>query len=387
VLNFNNTQNAFAHKTNYELKQAFFLFSTLASPALTGIGVKLTQLAFKIGLPISGIIKQTLYKQFVGGTNLEEASQAAAKIYQHGVGVILDYGVEGKVSEQEFDHTTQEFIEAIEFAEGKKHIPFVSIKVTGFARFALLQKMDEGKSLTTDEQAEFDKVTHRLRQICQAAAKAKVMILCDAEETWIQDPIDKLCLQLMAEFNKENCILFNTYQMYRHDRLAYLQASHAISTAQGFILGAKLVRGAYMEKERARAQENNYPSPIQASKEASDADFDAAVNYCINNADSITTFIGTHNEHSCMLAAQLMKEKNINPQSHKVYFSQLYGMSDNISFNLAHAGYPVSKYLPYGPVKDVVPYLMRRAQENTSVQGQTGRELLLIKKELERRKQ
>jgi proline dehydrogenase len=386
VVNFENTEFAFAHKTNGALKQASFLFSTLGNPKLTKIGVALTNFAFKIRLPIEGIIKKTLYQQFVGGETLEEASNSAKKIFEHGVGVILDYGVEGKTTEEEFDKSAKEFIEAIEFAAGKKHIPFVSIKVTGFARFELLEKLDAGALLNNDETAEFDKVRNRLKLICDAASKANVMILIDAEETWIQDPVDSLALEMMAIYNAQQILIFNTYQMYRHDRLEFLYLTHEKSKTSKFILGAKLVRGAYMEKEQARAEEKNYPNPIQPSKEQCDKDYDMAVNYCLENNDNIAVFIGTHNDLSCLKACEIMQIKNIPNYNKHVYFSQLYGMSDNISFNLAHSGYNISKYLPYGPVKDVVPYLMRRAQENTSVAGQTGRELKLINTELKRRK-
>lgn len=386
MVNFENTEYAFAHKTNGELKQAAFLFKTLANSSLTKVGITLTNFALKIGLPIKGIIKKTLYQQFVGGETLEEASVTAQKIFAHGVGVILDYGVEGNITEEQFDKAAQEFIEAIEFAAGKKHIPFISIKVTGFARFSLLEKIDAGETLSFDEENELAKVKKRLNAICDAAAKGNVLLLIDAEETWIQDPVDALALEMMAVYNKERILIFNTYQMYRHDRLAFLKNSHEKSRTEKFILGTKLVRGAYMEKERARAAAMNYLDPIQPNKEACDRDFDAAVTYCLDHIEEIAVFIGTHNDNSCLQATLQMKERNIPITSKHVYFSQLFGMSDNISFNLAHEGYNISKYLPYGEVKEVVPYLMRRAQENTSVKGQTGRELNLITKELKRRK-
>jgi proline dehydrogenase len=386
MINFDNTENAFAHKTNGELKQAHFLFRSMGNALLTKIGISFTNFAFAIGLPIKGIIKKTLFKQFCGGETLQEASDAAKKIFEYGVGVILDYGVEGKETEQQFEETTAGFIEAIQFAKGKEHIPFVSIKVTGFGRFALLQKMDEGSKLSGDELLEFTKIEHRMIRICEAAIASNTMILVDAEETWVQDPVDELALKMMKMYNQTKAIVFNTYQMYRHDRLAFLENNLQIAADQKFILGAKLVRGAYMEKERKRAAEKKYQSPIQVTKQDSDKDFDLAVTMCIQQIQKCNLFVGTHNEQSCNLAATLMAKFNINPQDHLVYFSQLYGMSDNISFNLAYEKYNVSKYLPYGPVQDVIPYLMRRAQENTSVKGQTGRELLLISKELKRRK-
>jgi proline dehydrogenase len=386
MLNFDNTEFAFAHKSNTELKKARFLFKSIGNPWLTKIGIQLTNIAFKLHLPIKGIIKNTLFQQFCGGENLIEAGQAAEKIYKYGVGVILDYGVEGKKTEAEFEATKNGFIEAIQFANNKAHIPFISIKVTGFARFELLEKIDAGHKLNEEEEKEIERVEQRLLEICEAAQKSNTMILIDAEETWVQDAVDELALSMMQQFNTDKAIIFNTYQMYRHDRLVFLNTELNYAKNNNFILGAKLVRGAYMEKERARALAMNYESPIQSSKQNTDNDFNTAIENCIYAINNCNLFVGTHNEASCYLAAKLMQEKNISPIGHQVYFSQLYGMSDNISFNLAKATYNISKYLPYGPVHDVVPYLMRRAQENTSVAGQTGRELGLITKELNRRK-
>jgi proline dehydrogenase len=386
MLNFENTEYAFAHKTNVELKKARFLFKSIGNPWLTKLGIRITNIAFKLHLPIKGIIKKTLFQQFCGGENLIEAGSAAEKIYKYGVGVILDYGVEGKKTEAEFEATKKGFIEAIAFAKGKAHIPFISIKVTGFARFELLQKIDAGEILNNTEEQEFERVEQRLLEICEAAEISNTMILIDAEETWVQDAVDELALSMMQQFNVQKALIFNTYQMYRHDRLAFLKTELNYAKNNNFILGAKLVRGAYMEKERARAIEFNYTSPIQNNKENTDQDFDKAIEMCIEAMAHCNLFVGTHNEKSCYLAVALMQQHNIVGNAHYIYFSQLYGMSDNISFNLAKATYNVSKYLPYGPVHDVVPYLMRRAQENTSVAGQTGRELGLITKELNRRK-
>jgi proline dehydrogenase len=386
MLNFDNTEFAFAYKSNSELKKARFLFKSIGNAWLTKLGIKFTNLAFKLNLPITGIIKKTLFHQFCGGESLQEASIAAEKIYKYGVGVILDYGVEGKKTEEEFELTKNGFIEAINFAKGKPHIPFISIKITGFARFELLEKLDAGHNLTDAEHQEFERVEQRLLEICEAAKDSNTMLLIDAEETWVQDPVDELALAMMQFFNSEKALIFNTYQMYRHDRIEFLKTEIKYAVNNHFILGAKIVRGAYMEKERARAIQLNYNSPINNSKLETDQHYNEAIELCINSIAHCNLFVGTHNEASCYLAAKLMQEKNINPIGHQVYFSQLYGMSDNISFNLANAKYNISKYLPYGPVHDVVPYLMRRAQENTSVAGQTGRELGLITKELNRRK-
>ncbi len=302
------------------------------------------------------------------------------------VGIILDYSVEGKEEETEFDRTVQEFIKAIQFAAAQKNIPFISVKITGFARFGLLEKLHAAEKLSAAEEEEWTRVQQRILDICVVAAAQKIMVLIDAEESWIQQPVDELADAMMSRFNKTVPIIFNTFQMYRHDRLEFLEKSADRAAQQGYLLGAKLVRGAYMEKERARAIEKGYQNPIQASKEATDTDYNAGVVYCLERIEKIALFIGTHNEQSCLKATEYMGAHGIPATHSHVWFSQLFGMSDNISFNLAHACYQVAKYLPYGPVKDVVPYLMRRAQENTSVAGQTGRELGLINKEIKRRR-
>lgn len=385
---FDNTEIAFQYRNNGDLKQAQFLFKSMGSPLLTKIGLTVTNWAINWNLPVKGLIKKTIFKQFCGGETMEEAAATANVLGKYGVGVILDYGVEGKEGEAEFDKAVPEFIRAIKYASSQKNIPFISIKITGFARFALLEKIHAGGTLTTDEQAEWQRVRQRIYDICGAASRYRVMVLVDAEESWIQQPVDDLTDDMMEAFNKEEAYIFNTFQMYRHDRLVFLKQSYEKAAQKDYILGAKLVRGAYMEKERKRATEMGYPSPIQPNKESTDKDYDEAVDFCLSHLinDHIAVFIGTHNENSCLKAAAYMEQHHIPANTNKVYFSQLYGMSDNISFNLAHAGYHVAKYLPYGPVKDVIPYLMRRAQENTSVAGQTGRELSLINKEMKRRK-
>lgn len=383
---FDDTAIAFQYRTSAELRKAQFLFTSMGSPTLTSIGMKLTQWGLKAGLPIKGIIKNTIYKQFCGGETINEAAETATVVWQYGVGVILDYGVEGKEGEEAFNQAVPEFIKAIRFAASRKGIPFISVKITGFARFGLLKKIHAGETLDAKEKAEWQRVYERINDICKAAHQTGIMVLIDAEETWIQQPVDDLGDAMMALYNKERAIVFNTYQLYRHDRLDFLKQSFEKAKAAGYLLGAKLVRGAYMEKERGRAYDLKYPSPIQPDKASTDRDYDLAVIYCLERLNDLTLFIGTHNEYSCMQAVDYMEEHGIPANSDRVHFSQLYGMSDNISFNLAHAGYHVAKYLPYGPVEDVVPYLMRRAQENTSVKGQTGRELSLINKELKRRK-
>ncbi len=385
-LSFDNTEIAFRYKSNKQLKQANFLFSSMSSSLLTKIGIGFTSAALKIKLPIDGIIKKTIFEQFCGGEDLREVAKTAAILAQYNVDVCLDYGVEGKHEEADFDAAVPEFIKAIQYAASQKNIPFIPIKLTGFARFSLLEKIHSGHKLSEAEEKEYSRVKDRIDAICSVANDHNLMILVDAEESWIQQPIDDLTDDMMEKYNKNKVVVFNTFQMYCHAKISFLIASFEKAKERGYILGAKLVRGAYMEKERARAQEMGYPSPIQANKKACDNDYNAAVHFCLSHTEQITTFIGTHNEDSCYIAANLMKDAGLANDTKKVYFAQLFGMSDNMTFNLAHEGYQASKYLPYGPVKDVIPYLMRRAQENTSVKGQTGRELSLIKKELKRRK-
>ncbi len=382
---FTNTEVAFRYRNDKELKRARFLFSSMGSPLLTSIGMKLTKIAIDWNLPVKGLIKSTLFDQFCGGETMEEAGQTAASIAKYGVSTILDYGVEGKETEADFDKAVPEFIKAIKYAAENRNIPFISIKITGFAYFALLEKIHAGLALNEDEKAAWGRVSARIDKICSAAAQHDIMVLVDAEESWIQQPVDDLTNSMMARYNKDKAIVFNTFQFYRHDRLGFLKQSCDKARKEGYQLGAKLVRGAYMEKERARAIEKGYPSPIQPDKSAADKDYDAAVIFCLERINDLSLFIGTHNEASCMKAVKYMDSHNIPANTERVWFSQLYGMSDNISFNLANSGYHVAKYLPYGPVKDVVPYLMRRAQENTSVAGQTGRELSLITQEIKRR--
>ena len=391
-ISFENTQNAFAYKSTKALKSAKLLFGFMGYPTLVQMGTRLVPALLKAGLPIKGIIRQTIFKQFVGGETLDQTVPVAQMLADYGVDVILDYGVEGKEGEDNFDKATQVFIDVINHAATQKNIPFISIKVTGLASHELLQTLHEAPRLRSGihdneiEQAEWDRVRERMYAICEAAAEKNIGVLVDAEESWIQDPIDRLTMEMMAVFNKQKAVVFNTIQLYRHDRLHFLRISHQIAEAQGFVLGLKLVRGAYMEKERAVALEKNRQSPIQVSKEATDIDYDEAVRFCMDHIHSTAVIIASHNEQSNLLGAKLLDEMML-PHNHPhVHFSQLYGMSDTITFNLAKEGFNVSKYLPFGPIQDVIPYLMRRAQENTSVSGQTGRELLQLKRELARRK-
>lgn len=392
-ISFDNTATAFAYKTDKELKKAKFLFSTMEYPLFVPIGTRLTPLLIKGKLPfIRRIVRNTIFRQFVGGATLEDTKYVANTLGKYGVQVILDYGVEGKQSEEDFDHTTDELIRVINYSSTQQNIPFISVKITGIARFKLLEKLNEAPRLRSgvhdheDQVEEWERVKDRMYAICAAAAEKNVGVLIDAEESWIQDPIDRLVIEMMEEFNKDKAVVYNTIQLYRHDRLNFLKLSHRIARQKNFVLGVKLVRGAYMEKERARASQRGYPSPIQPDKENSDKDFNEAVAYCIDHLDNIAFILASHNEESNQLACDLLSQKGIALNHPHVHFSQLYGMSDHITFNLAQAGVSVSKYVPFGPLKDVIPYLMRRAQENSAVSGQTGRELSLIKKELQRRK-
>jgi proline dehydrogenase len=391
-ISFDNTEIAFAYKTNKDLKRAKWLFETMHYNWLVSMGVRFTPFLMKTGLPIDGLVRRTIFKQFVGGETLPETAVVADMLSKYNVKVILDYGVEGKEGEASFEEATQQFIRVIRHAASKNNVPFISIKVTGIARFGLLQRLDEAPRLRSGihdhehESDEWDKVRERMFRICEVAEELNIGVLVDAEESWIQDPIDRLTMEMMEEFNKEKAIVFNTIQLYRHDRLDFLKMSHRIAKQQNFILGIKLVRGAYMEKERTRANQKGYVSPIQADKVSTDHDYNQALRFCIENIDSISTIVATHNEESNLIAVEIMKEKGLPLNHAHLHFSQLFGMSDNITFNLAQAGASVSKYLPFGPIRDVIPYLMRRAQENSSVSGQTGRELRLIKKELLRRK-
>ncbi|MFY7734628.1 MAG: proline dehydrogenase family protein [Bacteroidia bacterium] len=384
-LDFSNTEIAFQSKNNAELRTSYLLFKAIGINWLVKMGTPLVEIAFALHLPIKPLIKHTVYKQFVGGEDINDCELAIDNLYKFGIGTILDYSVEGKEAEEDFDYTCKETIDTINKAKNNPKIPFCVFKVTGVARFALLEKLNNNIPLNVDEQVEFEKVVNRIDSICKTAYENNVRLFIDAEETWIQIAIDNLATQMMQKYNKEKAIVFNTLQLYRHDRLAFLKESHQQAISNNYYLGVKLVRGAYMEKERARAKELNYIDPIQPTKEKSDIDYNEALAYCIDHIDRISICAGTHNENSSLYLAQLMSDNQIKNNDNRIYFSQLYGMSDNLSYNLANAGYNVAKYLPYGPVKAVMPYLFRRAAENTSVAGQTGRELNLILKERARR--
>ncbi len=389
-LSFENTAIAFKGKDDAALRRSYWLFKLIGNPSMVRIGGTLTNVALGIGFPIGWLIKNNIFAQFCGGETVEECKAASARLAEYGIGTILDYSVEGKEKESDFDATADEIIRTIDAAKGNPHIPFCVFKVTGVARFELLEKQNEVvrghlKQLTEKNQAEWNRVVQRVLRICQAAYDADQRIFIDAEDSWIQDAIDTLCHDMMEKFNHRAPIVYNTVQLYRHDRLAFLKNAHAWAREKGLHYAVKLVRGAYMEKEGKRAVEMGYQNPIQPSKEATDRDFNAGVQYCLDNLQDMALCCGSHNEESSMLLAQWMEEKGVVKNDNRVAFAQLFGMSDHISYNLADAGYNVVKYLPYGPIKEVMPYLLRRAQENTSVKGQTSRELGLILKEKKRR--
>lgn len=386
TLSFDNTEIAFKLKSNNELKQSYLLFKAIGYNWLVKLGPPMVNGAFNVGLPIKGLIKNTVFKQFCGGESMDDCNKTIDQLHSYGVGTILDYSVEGEEKEESFNATATETLETISKAKNNPKIPFCVFKVTGLGRFDLLAKVSAKETLTSTEESEWGRVKNRIHNICKTAHYNNVRIFIDAEESWIQPAIDDLAHHMMREFNNQKCIVYNTIQLYRHDRLAFLKASFEDAVTHQYFLGVKLVRGAYMEKERERAVKLGYPSPIQPDKASSDKDYNEALRFCINHIDKISVCAGSHNEQSSMLLTQLMAEKGLSNNDQRVYFSQLYGMSDHISFNLSSAGYNVAKYLPYGPVKAVMPYLFRRAAENTSVKGQAGRELTLISREVARRK-
>jgi proline dehydrogenase len=383
---FDNTKTAFALKSDSELERAYFLFKMISKEPLVRIGTAATKFALNLHLPVEGLIRSTVFDHFCGGVNEKDCMPVVDNIYNAGVYSVLDYSVEGKEEEKQFDATMEKVIELTRFAENKPAMPFSVFKPTGFGRFKIWQKITQNETLTEAENLQWERIKERYDTVCNVAHNCNIALLIDGEESWMQDAADTLCEEMMEKYNKDNAIVFNTLQCYRWDRLDYLKKMHKQAKAKGYKLGFKVVRGAYMEKENDRADENGYPTPICESKQATDANFNTVMQYILDNLDDISLFIGTHNEASSYLAMKLIDEKNIAKNDSRVWFGQLYGMSDHISYNLAKEGYNVAKYIPFGPVKDVMPYLIRRAEENTSVAGQTSRELTLLKKEKERRK-
>ena len=383
---FNDTEIAFSLKTDSELERAYFLFKMISIEPLVRIGTAATNFAIKAHLPIEGLIRSTVFDHFCGGVNEEDCLSVIDNMYQKGVSSVLDYSVEGKESENEFDAARDKILKIIDFANEIDAIPIAVFKPSGFGRYYLYEKISSGDALSKNEEAEWSRVLERYDAVCKKAKAHDVAVLIDAEESWMQDACDALITNLMIIYNTEKPIVYNTLQMYRHDRLAFLEQEHEKAKKGNYFLGFKLVRGAYLEKENERAEEKGYKSPICDTKFETDQNFNNGVHYMMDHLDCMSLFAGTHNEDSSYLLMNLMNEKKLLNNDPRIWFGQLYGMSDHISFNLANKGYNVAKYVPFGPVKDVMPYLIRRAEENTSVAGQTGRELALIKKEKKRRK-
>jgi proline dehydrogenase len=384
-LDFNNTQLAFSYKGDAELKRTYSLFKKIDSPLLTRLGPPLVAFALRIGLPLEGIIRRTIFDVFCGGISLADTAKRSKELYDFGVETILDYSVEGEKGEKGFNATRDEIIRTLEHAAQNDAVAFSAMKVTGIADFDLLAKLDAQETLSVEETAAARRAKERLVAICETAHRLGQPVFIDAEESWIQSAIDAWAEEMMARFNQGKAIVYTTVQLYRHDRLAYLREVHARAQAQGYLLAVKLVRGAYLEKENAYAAERKQPTAMQPDKAATDRDYDAALAYCVAHIDEIALCAGTHNGESCRHLAALMDTQGLEPSHPHVLFAQLLGMSDNLSFVLAHHGYRVAKYLPYGPVKAVLPYLFRRAAENTSIAGQSGRELQLLKREIQRR--
>ncbi len=386
IISFDNTEVAFSGKSDADLNRAFWLFKIISYNWLVKISPPFVNTAIALHLPIKGLVKATAFKHFCGGETIDDCQKTIESLGNFHIGTILDYSVEGKESEFDFEAGLQQTLDTIEKAKGNKNIPFCVFKPTGFARFALLEKLNAKQPLSETEKIEYEKFKNRILKICQSGFDNNVPLYIDAEESWIQDAIDDLAQEMMMRYNKEKVMVYNTIQMYRKDRWDFLKRAHEHAEKNNYLLGIKLVRGAYMEKERKRAVEMNYTSPVHPDKASTDKAYDEALTFCVDHIDRISICCGTHNENSSLLLTELMQKKNL-PHSHPhIWFSQLFGMSDHISYNLAKLGYNVSKYVPYGPVTSVLPYLIRRAQENTSVKGQTGRELALIMTEKKRRK-
>jgi proline dehydrogenase len=383
--NLGDTRIAFRQYTSRGLLRAYWLFRIIGIPWLSATGRALTQFALLLHLPIKWAVKGTIFKHFCGGETIDESLNTAQKLGDGGLGTILDYSVEGQEDDDSLDRTRDEILRTISAAQQRKDIPFSVFKPTGLAPVHILEKVSPGAPLGKADARAWESAQGRVLGICQAAHDAGIPVMIDAEDSWYQPAIDALATRMMERFNRERAIVFNTLQLYRHDRLAFLEESFAAAGRGGYHLGVKLVRGAYMEKERERAAEKGYPSPIHADKAAVDRDYDDALRFCITHIDRMAVMAGTHNEQSALLLARLMEVRGIARNDRRVWFAQLLGMSDNISYNMADAGYNVAKYVPYGPVRAVLPYLIRRAQENTSVAGQMGRELKLIVEERRRR--
>jgi proline dehydrogenase len=386
-VSFEDTSISFCSQSDYKLRKTYWLFALMNQNWLVKIGTFFIKLALKLKLPVKGLIRNTIFEQFCGGETIRDCERTIQHLHDSQVGTILDYSVEGEDDEKSFDATVLEILRTIERASESQDIPFSVFKVTGLANTDLLEAVQRGDTLDEADAAAFGRVRERVNTLCQRAYEKNVRIFIDAEESWIQDTIDGLAYQMMDRYNHERCVVYNTYQMYRWEMFDQLVKATEVAKQKGYFLGAKLVRGAYLEKERIRSHEEEYQDPIQATKEDTDRDFDRAIDFCLSHRDVVSICLGTHNEYSCQYAIEEMRLMGIAPNDPHIYFAQLLGMSDNISYNLANAGYNVAKYVPYGPVETVMPYLFRRAEENKSIAGQSSREFTLVKTELERRRE
>ena len=386
MIDFTNTEVAFKMKTKNDLRQSKLLFATLSSPQVVQTLKGLTLASLFLKLPIKGIVKATVFRQFCGGESVEECQPQIDRLAEGNVQAILDYSVEGKAEEADFDRTLETTLDTIRFAQNNPGVPFGVFKPTGVGAIEWYEKVSLKQELSAEESESWARVLARWEKIFMLASEMKIPVMIDAEESWIQPVVDELAFGFMVKYNTHTPIVYNTAQLYRHDRLEQLKMALARAKEEGFIYGVKIVRGAYMEKERKRAEAKGYTDPIQPNKAATDRDYNAALELILSNLEHMAVVVGTHNEASIELAATLMTKHSIAFDSQRVYVAQLFGMSDHISFNAANSGLNVAKYLPFGPVKDVLPYLFRRAEENTAVEGQTGRELGLLTKELDRRK-
>ncbi len=385
-ISFTDTSIAFSYKSDKELRKSHFLFSSINNPLLSKLGANIVKFALKVKLPIKGIIRYTIFQHFCGGESIDQCDATIEKLAKYNIKTILDFAAEGDSEETEYNFAKDEILKTVDKAATSKNIPFSVFKPTGLASKELLEKMQLGKPLDEEEQQEINKIRARFDAIAKACYEKDIRLYIDSEDSFYQDPIDQFTNELMEKYNKEKVVVFNTYQMYRRKMLENLIKANKEGLKKGYHIGAKLVRGAYMEKERERAEENGYEDPIMPDKESTDKQYDAALRYCVENIDNMELCSGSHNEQSNYLLTELMGEHKLEKNDERIYFAQLFGMSDHISFNLANAGFNVVKYVPYGPIETVMPYLFRRAEENTSIAGQSSRELELISKELKRRK-
>ena len=385
-ISFTDTSIAFSYKSDKELQKSHFLFSSINNPLLSKLGANIVKFALKVKLPIKGIIRKTIFEHFCGGESIDQCDVTIEKLAKYNIRTILDFAAEGDSGASDYDYTKKEILKTVDKAATSKNIPFSVFKPTGLASKKLLEKMQLGKPLSDEDQKEIGKIRARFDEIAKACFENDIRLYIDSEDSFYQDPIDQFTYELMERYNQEKVVIFNTYQMYRKRMLENLIEANEIGRNKGYHVGAKLVRGAYMEKERERAEEKGYEDPIMPDKKSTDKQYDDALRYCVENIDNMELCSGSHNEQSNYLLAELMEEHHLEKNDERIYFAQLFGMSDHISFNLANAGFNVVKYVPYGPIETVMPYLFRRAEENTSIAGQSSRELELITKELKRRK-